>query len=303
MLRWPSGASASLTRFFPSSTGIIGVPFPEEEGDCGPAPELRDGLGSTAAHAEMFAQAIMTTDTRMKVARAVVDVDGVEVRIFGAAKGAGDDSSAARGSGGARRMPRCWCTCLRICRRRRGELRTLPGLRRWIGVLTVFRSMAILRRTIPCCCWLVGQVESSWDERVGEAFRNALALVCGSLAHQIVDDGEGVGHLVTLHVTGGGRPRTRARQVAKGDCAFSAVQDGVEQRGPELGGGLLAAAGYSGVAIEAEKVRISIGAEPVFEGGMRAPEFDEAAAHAVMLQAAVYDHDRPWGWGLRSAGL
>ena len=31
----------------------------------------------------------MTTDTRMKVARAVVDVDGVEVRIFGAAKGAG----------------------------------------------------------------------------------------------------------------------------------------------------------------------------------------------------------------------
>ncbi len=31
----------------------------------------------------------MTTDTRLKTARAVVDVDGAEVRIFGAAKGAG----------------------------------------------------------------------------------------------------------------------------------------------------------------------------------------------------------------------
>ncbi len=37
----------------------------------------------------MFAQAIMTTDTKMKVARAAIDVDGVEVRIWGAAKGAG----------------------------------------------------------------------------------------------------------------------------------------------------------------------------------------------------------------------
>ena len=31
----------------------------------------------------------MTTDTKMKVARAVIDVDGAEVVIFGAAKGAG----------------------------------------------------------------------------------------------------------------------------------------------------------------------------------------------------------------------
>src|SRR6202000_2788776 len=46
-------------------------------------------LGNTPAHAELFAHAIMTTDTKMKVARAVVDVNGVSVTIFGAAKGAG----------------------------------------------------------------------------------------------------------------------------------------------------------------------------------------------------------------------
>src|SRR5260221_807465 len=73
---------------FPSSTGIIGVPFPGEK-VIAALPEVKTALGTTTDHAELFARAIMTTDTRMKVARAAVDVDGAEVRIFGAAKGAG----------------------------------------------------------------------------------------------------------------------------------------------------------------------------------------------------------------------
>ncbi len=73
---------------FPSSTGIIGVPLPTEK-MLAALPELKASLGETPAHAASFATAIMTTDTVMKVARAVVDVDGMEVRIFGVAKGAG----------------------------------------------------------------------------------------------------------------------------------------------------------------------------------------------------------------------
>ena len=79
---------------FPSSTGIIGVPFPGEK-VMAALPELKAALGDTRAHAEMFARAIMTTDTKMKVARAAVDIEGVlgeklqVVRIWGAAKGAG----------------------------------------------------------------------------------------------------------------------------------------------------------------------------------------------------------------------
>src|ERR1700678_1174557 len=49
---------------FPSSTGIIGVPFPGEK-VIAAMPALKAALGDTAAHAEMFAQAIMTTDTKM----------------------------------------------------------------------------------------------------------------------------------------------------------------------------------------------------------------------------------------------
>ena len=67
------------------------------------------------------------------------------------------------------------------------------------------------------------------DDRVREAFENALKLVCGSLAHQIVDDGEGVTHVVTLHVTGA-TDRGRGKAAGKGDCSLAPVQDGVVER-------------------------------------------------------------------------
>src|SRR6185437_13579856 len=64
---------------FPSSTGIIGVPFPAEK-VIAAMPAVQDALGRTPEHADLFAQAIMTTDTRMKTARAVIGIDGREVR-------------------------------------------------------------------------------------------------------------------------------------------------------------------------------------------------------------------------------
>src|SRR6202789_3272641 len=73
---------------FPSSTGIIGVPFPVEK-VIAALPALKEALGDTPEHAETFARAIMTTDTKMKVGQASWNDDGGEVRIWGAAKGAG----------------------------------------------------------------------------------------------------------------------------------------------------------------------------------------------------------------------
>ena len=47
---------------------------------------------------------------------------------------------------------------------------------------------------------------------------------------------------------------------------------------------MLAAAGYSGVECDPALVRITIGDQPVFELGVRSPEFDKAAAHAAMMR-------------------
>src|ERR1700679_782555 len=62
---------------FPSSTGIIGVPFPSQK-VVAALPGLEQALGDTPEHAETFARAIMTTDTKMKVGQASWNDDGGE---------------------------------------------------------------------------------------------------------------------------------------------------------------------------------------------------------------------------------
>ena len=260
---------------FPSSTGIIGVPFPASK-VVAAIPALNASLGSTPEHAELFAQAIMTTDTRMKVARAVVDVDGVEVRLFGAAKGAGMIQPKL-GPPHATMLVYLF-TDLQA---ESSQLRELlaPAAERSFNSISIDGDTSTNDSVLLLASGASGV---KLDERVTTTFANALALVCGSLAHQIVDDGEGVTHVVTLHVTGGAT-EADAKQVARSIANSPLCKTAWSSADPNWGR-LLAAAGYSGVEIDAEKVRISIGSEPVFADGMRSPTFSEEAAHAVMLQ-------------------
>src|SRR6201996_4486855 len=73
---------------FPSSTGIIGVPLPAEK-LVAALPAVKQQAAATAEAFSAFARAILTTDTRAKVATAIVEIDGQPVRIAGACKGAG----------------------------------------------------------------------------------------------------------------------------------------------------------------------------------------------------------------------
>ena len=268
---------------FPSSTGIIGVPFPAEK-VVAALPALKNALGSTLEHAEAFARAILTTDTRMKVARAAIDVDGVEVRIFGAAKGAGMIHPQL-GPPHATMLVYLFT-----------DLDATPeAMRRLLepAVERSFNSISIDGDTSTNDTVLLlasGASGVKLDDRVGEAFSNALALVCGSLAYQIVDDGEGVTHVVTLEIAGAAS-EADAKLVAKTIATSPLCKTAWSSADPNWGR-LLAAAGRSGVAIDAEKATILIGAQPVFEYGMRAAGFDEAATHAVMQEReyTIYIH-------------
>jgi glutamate N-acetyltransferase/amino-acid N-acetyltransferase len=112
--------------------------------------------------------------------------------------------------------------------------------------------------------------------------------VCGSLAHQIVDDGEGVTHVVTLHISGAAS-KEDAKRVAETIATSALCKTAWSSADPNWGR-LLAAAGRSGVAIDADRITISIGKEPVFQGGMRAVAFSEPATHAVMQQREYTIH-------------
>ncbi len=73
---------------FPSSTGIIGVLLPAEKLTAA-LPAVHAAQGSSASHLQQMANAIMTTDTRPKLATASFEVQGVTVRLAGIGKGAG----------------------------------------------------------------------------------------------------------------------------------------------------------------------------------------------------------------------
>ncbi|WP_260739284.1 bifunctional glutamate N-acetyltransferase/amino-acid acetyltransferase ArgJ [Tunturiibacter lichenicola] len=263
---------------FPSSTGIIGVPFPAEK-VIAALPALVAEMGATQEHAESFAKAIMTTDTKMKVAYAAIDVDGVEVRLFGAAKGAGMIHPQL-GEPVAPPHATMLVYLFTDIAAESAQLQEVlaPAVERSFNSISIDGDTSTNDTVLLLASGTSGV---KLDKRTQEPFTNALKLVCGSLAYQIVDDGEGVGHVVTLHVTGA-RTEAEAKQVAKSIAHSPLCKTAWSSADPNWGR-LMAAAGYSGVAFDPALVTVVIGDLPVFELGVRSPAFDEAAVHEVML--------------------
>ena len=267
---------------FPSSTGIIGVPFPADK-VIAALPELRAAMGGTIEHAEAFATAILTTDTRMKVARAVVDVDEREVRLLGVCKGAGMIAPDLGLPVEVATAPHATMLVYLFTdlAAEAEDLRALLAP----AVETSFNSISIDGDTSTNDTVLLlasGASGVKAEPRVREAFASAMTLVCRSLAQQIVADGEGVGHAVTLQVTGA-ETGAEAKLVARTIATSPLCKTAWSSADPNWGR-LLAAAGRSGVPVDAERMTITIGEVPVFAHGVRAEAYDEAAAHAEMLE-------------------
>ncbi len=264
---------------FPSSTGIIGVPLPIEK-LIAALPAAKAGLSDTPAAAEAFATAILTTDTRQKTASLTFDVEDPDaptgkrpVHLFGCAKGAGMI--------GPQLVPHATMlvylfTDLEATPSQLAEL--LTG-----AVADSFNAISIdgdMSTNDTVLLLASGKSGVEADGFALTAFRLALAEVCQSLAFQIVDDGEGVTHVVTLEVTGASTD-TDARKIARTIGESPLCKTAWSSADPNWGR-ILAAAGRAGVPFDPNKVTISIGGLPVFAAGVRSPAFDEAATHAAM---------------------
>ena len=264
---------------FPSSTGIIGVPFPAEK-VVDAIPGLKASLGSTGQHAEAFVRAIMTTDTKQKTAYAVVESDGKQVRIWGAAKGAGmihPQLGAPAGPPLATMLVYLFTDVAACAEHLQAALAAAVG--------PSFNSISIDGDTSTNDTVLLlasGASGVRLSRELSPAFDAALAEVCHSLARQIVADGEGVSHSVTLDIRGAATAAD-AKLVAKAIAHSPLCKTAWSSADPNWGR-LLAAAGYSGATFDPTRVRIWIGDQPVFEYGVRVPGFDESAAHNAMMQ-------------------
>ncbi|HEX7594230.1 MAG TPA: bifunctional glutamate N-acetyltransferase/amino-acid acetyltransferase ArgJ [Anaerolineae bacterium] len=104
-------------------------------------------------------------------------------------------------------------------------------------------------------------------------FTDALTQVCTDLAKQLVRDGEGVTKFVEIDITGA-RDESEAVRVAK-SIANSPLTKTALYGGDANWGRVVAAAGYSGVAVEPSKMKLWFGDVNVFANGMPT-DFDEA---------------------------
>jgi len=258
---------------FPSSTGIIGVPLPAEK-PIAALPQIAAELDATPERFSQFARAIMTTDTRPKVAHASLQVDGKQVRLAGVCKGAGMIHPQL--------VPHATMLVYLFTDAviEPSVLNTLLQQSTEVS----FNRISIDGDTSTNDTVLLLASGAS-GAQVGEghaAFREALTNVCISLARQIVDDGEGITHVVELQIEGAPTDRD-ALTVAKAIAHSPLVKTAWAGCDPNWGR-LMAAIGYSGVAIDPDRINIWFGEQQICSNGGRVANFDEAAAHAYLKQ-------------------
>ena len=256
---------------FPSSTGIIGVPLPQEK-IIAALPGLIANSEAGVEGVKQFAGAIMTTDLRPKVASVKVKAGKPEFSLLGIAKGSGmihpqmatmlvylfTDLTAAANE--LKPLLTTACDQTFNCISVDGDTSTNDTL------LLLANGQSGVRLK---------------DAGVAKKFADALLTVCQSLALQVVSDGEGVKHVISLYIDQA-KSRDEAMLVAKSIAHSPLVKTAWAGADPNWGR-ILAAVGYSGAPIETEKVEIWIARQKVFSQGV-VQRFNEMEAHRALAQ-------------------
>jgi glutamate N-acetyltransferase / amino-acid N-acetyltransferase len=263
---------------FPSSTGIIGVPLPAEK-LIAVLPTLGASLSSEFDHFQQVAQAILTTDKVEKTAFRRFEVqeqDGStrEVRVAGVCKGSGMIHPQL--------VPHATMLVYLMT-----DASVEPGdLQAYLNeaIELSFNRISVDGDTSTNDTILLLASGASGVTIGAEyaPFAAALGQVCKSLAQQVVADGEGITHVVELHIDGAATDGD-ALLVAKA-IAHSPLVKTAWAGGDPNWGRLVAAIGYSGAEIDPERIDIRFGDLPICIQGGRAADFNEAAAHDYIAQ-------------------
>jgi glutamate N-acetyltransferase / amino-acid N-acetyltransferase len=256
---------------FPSSTGIIGVPLPAEK-LVAALPEVKRALAADAEHFSAFSRAIMTTDTRPKIAAAKINVEGKPIRIAGLCKGAGMIHPQL--------VPHA-TMLVYIFTDAAIAPPDLDGMLR-DAVEVSFNRISIDgdTSTNDTVLLLASGASGVHIKSEDPTFSAALKEICTSLAKQIVNDGEGVTHVVELQIEGAATDAD-ALKVAKAIAHSPLVKTAWAGSDPNWGR-LMAATGYSGAQVEPERIAIWLGDQQICINGGRAPDFDEQRAHTYL---------------------
>jgi glutamate N-acetyltransferase/amino-acid N-acetyltransferase len=263
---------------FPSSTGVIGVPLPAEK-LVATLPDLAASLWADASHFHDAARAILTTDIVEKVAFARLELaasDGGlrEVRIAAFGKGSGMIHPQL--------VPHATMLVYVMTDAAIAPADLNAYLRSAIEVSFNRISVDGDTSTNDTVLLLASGASGVAVGANDAAFAFALTEICTSLAHQVVADGEGLTHVVELRISGAASDADALR-VAKAIAHSPLVKTAWAGCDPNWGR-LAAAIGYSGAQVDPDRFDIDFGDLPICRDGGRAPDYDEAAAHAYISQ-------------------
>jgi glutamate N-acetyltransferase / amino-acid N-acetyltransferase len=247
---------------FPSSTGIIGVPLPVEK-ITSQLKLLTSSAGASTDHLRQFAEAILTTDSKPKLAS--VPLRSGRAAITGIAKGSGMIHP---------QLATMLVYLLTDVLATPAELKA--ALRK--SCEDSFNTISIDgdTSTNDTVLLLASGASGIRLQSVRKEFDRALLEVCRSLAEQIVADGEGVQHVIRLRIDYA-KDRDEALRIARAISHSLLVKTAWAGADPNWGR-ILAAVGRSGVPVHPNKISIYIGDQMVCRGAV-ACSFDKNAAH------------------------
>ena len=252
-----------LRYILPASTGVIGVEL-DPQLLVNVFPKLIEDLSDEPGHFEAAARAMLTTDTRLKVASEEVKLKQGFVRVAGMTKGSGMIHPNMATTLGfvmtdAAIEPKALKAML------------VPAVERSYNSLTVDGDTSTNDIVALVANGASGVTPSDKERKVIEEI---VCWVMESLAEQIAADGEGARKLIIVRVVGF-KTDDEARRVARSIANSPLVKTAIAGSDPNWGR-ILAAAGYSGVRFDPSKVDVRLQQELVCKGGLAA-EYDEAA--------------------------
>jgi acetylglutamate kinase len=259
-----------------ASTGVIGVRLPVGK-MIEAAPELVAALGPTL---EPAAEAIMTTDTRPKIARRILHIGGREVRLAAFAKGSGMIAPSL-------------ATMIAIITT--DAVIEPDALQASLGIavdasfnrIVVDNDMSTNDSVFVMASGLAGNPQLRRGTQEWEEFTSGLKFLCIELARAIAEDGEGATKLVEIRVEGA-PDDTSARDVATSIAASNLVKAALFGADPNWGRVLAtvgARAGSQKHAIRPALAKVTMQGIVVYD---RAPvAHDSAALRARMREPQI----------------
>lgn len=259
------------SEIFLASTGVIGEPLDASKF----AGVLDDMAARVSAGSWMEpAKAIMTTDTFPKLSGAIFEIDGVEVKINGIAKGSGmiAPDMATMLSFVVTDMPIAAPVLQALLARH---------VQTSFNAITVDSDTSTSDTLLAFATGKAGvEAIASLDDPRAETFGAALADVLFDLAIQVVRDGEGATKQVSIHVEGATSDQSAFR-IAKSIADSPLVKTAIAGEDANWGR-VVMAVGKAGEPADRDKLAIRFGDLLVAKDGERATVYDEAATSAYM---------------------